>query len=84
MWCADVLKHMLHCLIEIYNVNPCLEDILERNAGLKSFIASLVQLLDKAVIDLTRSSYEYFDLLCSYANMVIHTLYSEFQINLGL
>jgi hypothetical protein len=35
------------------------------------FVSNFVQLLDKAVIDLTRSSSEYFEVLCAYANMVL-------------
>jgi hypothetical protein len=40
------------------------------NTKITSLITSLVQLLDKAAIDLSKNSQEYFKLLYVYANMV--------------
>lgn len=46
------------------------ESAQQINGKINSLITNVIQLLDKAVIDLCKNSHEYFTLLYKYANMV--------------
>jgi hypothetical protein len=50
-------------------VNKCKVVPLEE-PHTQQFMKTFVNLLDKAVVDLTRSSFEYFEVLFAYANLV--------------
>lgn len=62
--CAHLFEFCLSSLVVKYEMQPL------ENAKIASLTSSLVQLLDKAVIDLYKNSHEYFELLYNYANMV--------------
>lgn len=62
--CALLFEYCLSSLVVKYEFQPI------DNPKISSLISSLVQLLDKAVIDLCKNSHEYFKLLYVYANMV--------------
>ncbi len=62
--CAHLFEYCLTSLVVKYEFQPL------ENGKIASLITSLVQLLDKAVLDLCKNSHEYFKLLYVYANMV--------------
>lgn len=62
--CASLFEYCLTSLVAKFEFQPC------ENPKLTNLSSSLVQLLDKAVIDLYKNSHEYFKLLYVYANMV--------------
>lgn len=61
--CAQLFEYSLSSLITKHKCHPS-EDL-----KVTSFINSCVQLLDKAVIDLCKNSYEYFKMLYTYADL---------------
>lgn len=60
---GQICEFFLESLIVKYKVQPA------ENLNIVSFIASCVQLLDKAAIDLCKNSHEFFKLLYTYANL---------------
>jgi hypothetical protein len=60
---GQICEFFLESLIVKYKSPPT------ENLNIISFIASCVQMLDKAVIDLCKNSHEYFKLLYTYANL---------------
>ena len=69
--CSELFQWFMCALITKVKVVPLEEPQTQR------FVTSLVALLDKAVIDLTRSSYEYFEVLCAYASLVIVLIFVQ-------
>ena len=67
--CQQLFEHCLTSLVVKYEFQPL------DSPKITSLITSLVQLLDKAVIDLSKNSHEYFKLLYVYANMVSLSFY---------
>jgi len=61
--CAQIFECSLSSLITKHKCNP-IDDL-----KITSFITSCVQLLDKAVIDLSKNSHEYFKMLYTYADL---------------
>jgi hypothetical protein len=74
--CSLLFETCLHCLIVKFDTNPL------SNTKISTFITSLVQLLDKTVIDLCKNSQEYFKFLFAYASMSKDT--TQQLISLGL
>ena len=62
--CGQLFDDCLRSLVIKYETNPT------SNQKIVSLITSCVQLLDKAVIDLSKNSHEYFKFLLNYAEMV--------------
>ena len=63
--CGALFEYCLSSLVTKFDIQPL------NNPKITSLITSLVQLLDKAVVDLCKNAQEYFKLLYAYANMVI-------------
>ena len=74
--CGQIFEYVLTCLITKFEQNPL------NNPKVACLINSLIQLLDKAVIDLCKNSHEYFKTLYVYANISRDT--SQQLISLGL
>ena len=60
--CATLFENCLNSLF-IFELKPT-------DSKINSLITSILLLLDKAVIDLSKNSHEYFNFLFKYANMV--------------
>ncbi len=74
--CSQLFETCLHSLIVKFDLSPL------NNVKINTFITSLVQLLDKTVIDLCKNSQEYFKFMFSYASMSKDT--TQQLISLGL
>lgn len=74
--CGQLFEYFLSSLVTKFEQNPL------DNTKITSLITSLIHLLDKAVIDLCKNSYEYFKLLFVYANMSMESV--QQLISLGL
>jgi hypothetical protein len=74
--CGQLFEYFLSSFVTKFEQNPL------DNMKITSLITSLIHLLDKAVIDLCKNSYEYFKLLFVYANMSMESV--QQLISLGL
>jgi ubiquitin carboxyl-terminal hydrolase 9/24 len=63
--CGTLFENCLSSLVTKFDIQPL------NNSKITSLITSLIQLLDKAVVDLCKNAQEYFKFLYAYANMVI-------------
>ena len=74
--CGQLFEYFLDGLITKFEKSPL------SDPKITSLITSLIQLLDKAVIDLCKNAHEYFKLLYVYANMSKESV--QQLISLGL